>query len=123
MSDAPELTLNHVAIAAPDPESSMAFYAAFGFQPGFTRRDDTGQITLQQMWRGAVFVELLADTDACAPGHFGLHTADIAPLLSHLAQQGITPLHPPRRGVSGVLWTFFRDPAGNMVEVTSPWPS
>ena len=27
----PDLRLNHVVIAAPDPESSSAFYAAFGF--------------------------------------------------------------------------------------------
>lgn len=122
MSAAPELTLNHVAIAAPEPERSMAFYAAFGFRPGFVRHTPAGEIELQQMQRGPVFVELLADGTAPAAGHFGLHTADIAPLLAHLADQGITPLHPPKRGASGVLWTFFTDPAGNLVEVTSPCP-
>lgn len=123
MSAAPELTLNHVAIAAPDPERSMAFYTAFGFEPGFQRRDDSGRIELQQMRRGATFVELLADKDTGAPGHFGLHTPDLMAVLRHLGQQGIEPLHPPRPGTSGVLWTFFEDPAGNMVEVTAPWPA
>ncbi|MGQ7848539.1 VOC family protein [Granulosicoccus sp. 3-233] len=116
----PELSLNHVAIAAPDPERSMAFYAAFGFRPDFAKRDAAGQITLQQMRRGEFFVELLADQDAMAPGHFGLHTADLDALLQHLDAQGLQPLHPVQRGVSGVLWTFFEDPAGNRVEVTSP---
>ena len=122
MSKAPDLTLNHVAISAPEPERSMDFYAAFGFEPGFQRLDDAGRIALQQLRRGAVFVELLGDRDAAAPGHFGLHTPDLNAVLHHLAKQDITPLHPPRRGASGVLWTFFEDPAGNMVEVTSDWP-
>ncbi|MGP6089236.1 VOC family protein [Antarctobacter jejuensis] len=122
MSTTPELTLNHVAIAAPEPEQSMAFYVAFGFEPGFQRLDDAGRIALQQMRRGAVFVELLADRDTAAPGHFGLHTPDLFAMLHHLANQNIRPLHPPRHGASGVLWTFFEDPAGNLVEVTSPWP-
>lgn len=123
MSRAPELTLNHVGIAAPEPERSMAFYAAFGFAPGFQRRDAAGRIELQQMWRGAVFVELLADKTAGGAGHFGLHTPDLKGLLRHLGRQGIAPLDPPRPGASGVLWTFFEDPAGNLVEVTSPWPA
>lgn len=123
MTNVPDLTLNHVAIAAPKPEASMAFYAAFGFKPGFVRKNERGEIELQQMQRGAVFVELLADIDAVARGHFGLHTAEMEPLLTHLRCQGIEPLHPPRHGASGVLWTFFKDPAGNLVEVTSPWSS
>jgi catechol 2,3-dioxygenase-like lactoylglutathione lyase family enzyme len=120
MSDVPELTLNHVAIAAPDLERSMAFYGAFGFEPGFQLRDDTSRIVLQQMRRGTVFVELLVDTTAHAPGHFGLHTRDMEAVLRYVAEQGIEPLHPPRLGASGVLWTFFEDPAGNLVELTTP---
>ncbi|KUF10850.1 VOC family protein [Pseudoponticoccus marisrubri] len=122
MTEAPALTLNHVALAAPDPGRSMAFYAAFGFRPGFRRTDDAGRIALQQMWRGTVFVELLADRTDPAPGHFGLHCPDLEAVLDHLAAQGIAPLYPPRRGQSGVLWTFFEDPAGNLVEVTAPCP-
>ncbi|WP_323764522.1 VOC family protein [Marinovum sp.] len=118
MSAAPALRLNHVALAAPEPARSMAFYEAFGFAPGFVRHADDGTIALQQMQRDGQFVELLACTTAPAAGHFGLHTRDIAAVLAHLAAQGIAPLHPPRVGASGVLWTFFEDPAGNLVEVT-----
>lgn len=123
MSEAPQLTLNHVAISAPEPERSIAFYIAFGFEPSFQRRDDKGRIELQQMRRGAAFIELMADRNVAAPGHFGLHTPDLEAALSHLAAQGVEPLHPPRTGASGVLWTFFADPAGNLVEVTAPCPA
>jgi len=116
----PAFALNHVALPAPEPERSMAFYAAFGFTPGFVRHDADGKIELQQMHRDGQFVELIASPDTPAAGHFGLHTGDMDAALAHLAQHGLAPLHPPRRGQSGVLWTFFRDPARNMVEVTAP---
>lgn len=118
MTKVPALTINHVAIAAPEPERSMMFYEAFGFRPGFVRRDAGSAIALQQMQRDGQFVELLADISAPADGHFGLHTSDLTALLHHLEAQGIAPLQPTRVGASGVLWTFFEDPAGNMVEVT-----
>ncbi|MDD9746676.1 MULTISPECIES: VOC family protein [Marinovum] len=118
----PAVALNHVALAAPDPEASAGFYQAFGFVWGFTRHDAAGRIALLQMHRAGGFIELLADTEGVAPGHFGLHTAEIAPMLEHLAAQGIAPLHPPRQGASGVIWTFFADPAGNRVELTAPCP-
>lgn len=116
----PPFVLNHVALPSPEPERSMTFYAAFGFKPGFVRHDSAGRIELQQMQRDGCFVELISSPDVIPGGHFGLHTEDLHAALAHLSTQGITPLHPPRRGQSGVLWTFFRDPAGNLVEVTAP---
>ncbi|WP_394199073.1 VOC family protein [Litoreibacter albidus] len=90
MTKVPALTINHVAIAAPEPERSMMFYEAFGFRPGFVRRDAGSAIALQQMQRDGQFVELLADISAPADGHFGLHTSDLTALLHHLEAHAAT---------------------------------
>lgn len=126
MTHAPSFALSHVTIPAPDPDRSRRFYAAFGFAPGFTRHDPAGRITLQQLHRHGdghghgPFIELIADLPEAPESHFALHTSDMVAALAHLAAHDIAPLHPPRRGQSGVLWTFLRDPAGNLVEITAP---
>lgn len=116
----PRLRLAHVALPAPDMPASIAFYECLGGERGFTRRDDTGRITLIQVQMGAGFIELLADAPVPGSGHFAFSTDDIDAIWSRLADNGHAPLAAPASGASGVRWFFVRDPAGNLVEITMP---
>ncbi|OSP55787.1 VOC family protein [Pseudoruegeria sp. SK021] len=122
MSDPIELGLSHVALPTRDIARSVTFYRAFGMAPKFCKRDGSGDIILQQLSCAAGFVELVktSETAPAPDAHFGLHAPDLAPVLEHLTRAGITPTTPVRRGISGVDFVFFRDPSGNLVELTAP---
>lgn len=112
------LILNHVAIPTRNMEDSAAFYEALGFTRGFERRVQ-GRTTLLQMRQGPTFIELIVSGEAPS-GHFGLASQDMERTLVEMKAAGIVPDAAPRRGETGVLFAFFTDPAGNLVEITAP---
>lgn len=114
----PVLRLVHVAIPAPDIDSSARFYSLLGARPGFTRRDASGQAVLMQLHFADTFVELLRDAPPQGGGHVAFTTGDIDLVWQLLAGNGHRPSAPPARGESGVMWFFVNDPAGNLVEIT-----
>ncbi|WP_157968903.1 VOC family protein [Tropicimonas sp. IMCC34011] len=117
MSGFPEAEIDHVAIPCRDPEASAAFYARLGFTRGFAKDG------LLQMQLGGAMMELIAAEaeaqDAPVPRHVALRVADAQRAAEALGEMGIETDGPPRRGASGALFLFFKDPDGNWIEIVS----
>ncbi|WP_010139665.1 VOC family protein [Oceanicola sp. S124] len=118
MSLLPDAALDHVAQPCPDLAAGRAFYARLGFTPGFAKPG------LHQMELGACKIELIEGAvppqAAPVPAHVALRVPDAQAAYARLETAGLRPDAPPRRGASGVLFFFLRDPAGNWIEIVSP---
>lgn len=120
---APALTLNHVAIAAPEIEKSVAFYKTLGFSIGFKKNGANQKLELVQMKQESCFIELVANYDApknhnSIGPHLGLVCENIETVWAFCTANQMPPHAPPQTGKSGVLWFFVTDPADNLVEFT-----
>jgi|AntAceMinimDraft_1070359.scaffolds.fasta_scaffold239974_2 catechol 2,3-dioxygenase-like lactoylglutathione lyase family enzyme len=124
MSARARFHIKHVALPSSDIETSVRFFQTFGFETGFSKLDESGQLDLQQMGCGSCFVELIRteSTPQASGWHLGLSVDDIAFALDILAKEGLFPMGPVRRGVSGVDYVFFKDPSGNLIEITAAVP-
>ncbi|MDT0684396.1 VOC family protein [Roseicyclus sp. F158] len=117
MSGFPAAEIDHVAVPCRDPEASAAFYVRLGFTRSFAKDG------LRQMQLGGAMVELIAAEtemqDAPVPRHVALRVTDARQAAEALDAMGIETDGPPRRGASGALFLFFRDPDGNWIEIVS----
>jgi lactoylglutathione lyase len=119
--------LIHTCYRIADPERSVAFYEALGFEKRreLPIRDEAVNIFMGLPGDGDR-LELTYNFDAPAGGydlgtgygHIALTVDDIDATLERLAEQGIEPERPPytvREG--GSRLTFVRDPDGYRVEL------
>jgi lactoylglutathione lyase len=119
------MQLIHTCYRITDPERSVAFYEALGFEKRreLPIRDEAVNI----------FMGLPGDGDrleltynfgvdsyelGTGYGHVAVAVDDIEATLARLAQQGIEPERPPYRvREGGSLLCFVRDPDGYRVEI------
>jgi lactoylglutathione lyase len=119
--------LIHTCYRIADPERSVAFYEALGFEKRreLPIRDEAVNIFMGLPGDGDR-LELTYNFDAprggyelgTGYGHIALTVDDIDATLARLAEQGIQPERPPytvREG--GSRLTFVRDPDGYRVEL------
>lgn len=131
--------INHVALAAPDVDTTAAFYAeVFGLE--ITDISEPGSYrNLLLFFANGSFVQVLDAADApvvvapdCPPGHglyhqgapldhFSLFAADVAALeelRDRLVERGATDGH--IEDIAGLVRNLeFRDPDGRNVDVTA----
>ena len=119
------MELIHTCYRITDPDKSVAFYEALGFEK-------RGELPIRDEAVN-IFMGLPGDGDrleltynfgvdsyelGTAYGHIALTVDDIGATLARLAEQGIEPERPPytvREG--GSRLTFVRDPDGYRIEL------
>ena len=121
------LRLNHVQIAVPNLEQSLAFYRdVFGFQVAFrlpTPTDGRPATAFIQINRDT-FLEVAQAAPNTAPGitHVGLQTDDLAATVAQVRRAGVTLDDPrPTNGIGSRLATVF-DPHGIRLEINEQPP-
>jgi len=120
----PRITaINHVTLVVDDLEAASGFYCReFGLEPlpafdldfpaQFLRINDTQQLHLTE-WE---------DTTSFR-GHVCLEVDDFNAIFHRMKELGAIDTSPwglVRRLPDGAMQMFVRDPAGNLVEITSP---
>jgi lactoylglutathione lyase len=118
--------LIHTCYRVLDPDASVAFYEALGFEVLARKpiRDEATNIFMGLPGDGAR-LELTHNHDRAEPyeigtgyGHIALAVDDLDSTLEHLAGKGIEPEKPPytvREGGSRLC--FVRDPDGYRIEL------
>lgn len=118
--------LHHVNLRVSDPESSLAFYRAFGLDVvGCMRMPGMYTLYLGSPGSPALLEFSVKEDDdpewstATGTGHLALSVDDLDAEITRLAESGIAPEGPPYHpGGRREAWVaFFRDPDGNRVEL------
>jgi lactoylglutathione lyase len=121
------MELIHTCYRITDPERSVAFYEALGFEKRreLPIRDEAVNIFMGLPGDGDR-LELTYNFDVpdggyevgTGYGHVAVTVDDIGDTLARLAQQGIEPERPPYRvREGGSLLCFVRDPDGYRIEL------
>ena len=121
----------HFGLRVADPQRSLAFYAALGYEPvGSVPGTSMGDLTMIKLPGDAfVTIELVSGSSAHPPGlggglsHFVIKVESMARVLEELAAAGITPdERPGSPDGSDEFWTaWITDPDGNRIELVQ-WP-
>ncbi len=122
----PCVELIHTCYRVTDPESSIAFYEALGFEKRreLPIRDEAVNYFLGVPGKEQPELELTYNFGVdsydlgTAYGHIALTVEDLDGTLARLAEQGIEPERPPyrvREGGSRIC--FVRDPDGYRIEL------
>ena len=119
------MELIHTCYRITDPERSVAFYEALGFEKRreLPIRDEAVNIFLGLPGDGdrlELTYNFGVDSYELGTGygHVAVAVGDIEATLARLAQQGIEPERPPYRvREGGSLLCFVRDPDGYRVEL------
>jgi lactoylglutathione lyase len=126
------IELIHTSLRVLDPERSLAFYGALGFEERRRARvgGDTATVIFLGLPGDGDRLELTVNDGRNEPyelgegyGHVALTMADMDGELAQLAEQGITPEKPPyssRPGGSRIC--FVRDPDGYRIELIESRP-
>ncbi len=104
-------SLQHYALAVPDPEVGRQFFTDFGLES----RDDGDRIVMRCHGRDQDQVILLGGADKKRLHHVCLGTSqeEIGPIKAKLEAGGVTLLDPPYDSAPDGLW--FEDPDGVLV--------
>jgi lactoylglutathione lyase len=121
----------HFGLRVADPQRSLAFYAALGYElvgsvPG-TSMGDLAMIKLPGDPFVAIELVSGSSTTPAMPGdafsHFVIKVESMDSVLAQLAAEGIVPDQPPESpDGSDEFWTaWITDPDGNRIELVQ-WP-
>ena len=120
------MELLHTCYRVTDPERSIAFYEALGFEKRreLPIRDEAMNYFLGIPGRGGPELELTHNFGVhsyelgTAYGHIAVAVEDMEASLAQLAGKGIEPEKPPYRvREGGSLIAFVRDPDGYRIEL------
>jgi len=121
------LRLNHVQIAVPNLEQSLAFYKnVLGFEVAFrlpTPADGRPATAFVQISRDT-FLEVAQAPPNAAPGitHVGLQTDDLGATVAQIRRAGVSLDDPrPTNGIGSRLATVY-DPHGIRLEINEQPP-
>jgi lactoylglutathione lyase len=119
--------LIHTSLRVLDPERSIAFYRALGFEERSRKRvgGDTATIIFMGLPGDGDRLELTINDGRTEPydlgegyGHVALTLEDMEAELAHLAEHGIEPEKPPYAAYpGGSRICFVRDPDGYRIEL------
>jgi lactoylglutathione lyase len=121
----------HFGLRVADPQRSLAFYAALGYElVGSVRGTSMGDLAMLKL-PGDPFVaiELVSGSSADPPtsgdafSHFVIKVESMDGVLAQLAGDGIVPDQPPASpdGSDEFLTAWITDPDGNRIELVQ-WP-
>jgi lactoylglutathione lyase len=121
----------HFGLRVADPERSLSFYAALGYEVvGSVPGTSVGDLAMIKLPGDPfVAVELASGSSASAPGcadglsHFVIKVESIDVVLADLAASGIVPDEPPESpdGTNEFQTAWISDPDGNRIELVQ-WP-
>jgi lactoylglutathione lyase len=121
----------HFGLRVADPERSLAFYAALGYEiVGSVPGTSVGDLTMIKLPGDAfVTIELVSGSSASTPGrddglsHFVIKVESMDLLLAELAAEGIIPDEPPGSpdGSGDLRTAWITDPDGTRIELVQ-WP-
>jgi len=122
------LDIGHPAYACNNLETSLAFYALLGIEESFRLiNDEDGSTRLIYLHvAGDRFIELFPNgpspEDRATPAsqsfrHLCLVTDDVAGMVEHLRENGITIDTEPKTGLDFNIQAWIRDPDGNPIEL------
>lgn len=126
-------SFHHVAISVSDAPRSMAFYSNFGFHKvaEWCAPDQSLRIIhmkldgmLLELFEYRDFhaaplhtAELQSDLEVIGCKHFGLRVASLTDVVAELQENGLHPVSEIKRGRTGPLYCFYKDPDGIFVEL------
>lgn len=112
--------VHHVSINVTDAEVATRFYIDV---LGMSARDDRPDFPMAGTWlqSGDQQIHLVEVADFVAPvgQHFALRVADLDAAREHLHSHDVLVSKPSRVG-DICLQSFFKDPTGNLIELTQP---
>ncbi len=127
-------SLHHIAISVKDIEKSVSFYQKLGFREVLRYISEDNSLIIVNMKLGEVFLEIFHfsqfkenpqldkelwdNLKIVGIKHFALKTEDIYKTLKELKKAGIaSPSTSVKKGRTGILYFFIKDPDGNFVEI------
>jgi glyoxylase I family protein len=129
-----DFKFHHVAISVSDIDVSREFYQQFGLSilKEYIHEDQSYKIT--QLNKGGFILELFwlknfthlpkhakqisTDLRVLGTKHLGFQVNDLMAAVSELKQKGIYIESEPKIGRTGVMYAFFKDPDGILVEIS-----
>ncbi|NLM77691.1 MAG: VOC family protein [Ruminococcaceae bacterium] len=119
--------IGHMALKVKDLEASCRFYMdVLGFQEAFKLYNDEGQVSICYLHIAAgQFIELFPNgqgtyayaAEAVGPSHICYEVNDIEKALKHISEKGVPIDSPVKKGKSGCLQFWIKDPDGNRIEL------
>ena len=116
--------LGHLAFAAHDLESSLAFYAKLGLRESFRLHHEDGTLMLVYLHvAGDRFIEVFPDGPVPDPNrrgsfmHLCLVVDDLRATVEHFQIEGVNIEQEPKIGLDHNWQAWIRDPDGNPIEL------
>lgn len=121
------LDIGHPAFGCHDLDASLAFYALLGIHESFRLlNEDRSTMLVYLHVAGDRFIELFpngpapderAARERQSFRHLCLVTDDIAGMVDHLREHGVTIDTEPKTGLDFNIQAWIRDPDGNPIEL------
>jgi lactoylglutathione lyase len=116
--------LGHLAFAAHDLESSLAFYAKLGLHESFRLHHEDGTLMLVYLHvAGDRFIEVFPDGPVPDPNrrgsfmHLCLVVDDLRATVEHFQIEGVNIEQEPKIGLDHNWQAWIHDPDGNPIEL------